>query len=891
MKQLKNILEIIQNPENDFDERVFLLFTVITEIAVFIVFIGDIIVREHPAEILTLGLTLIIHPILVYISMIKHRIDLGSKASACIVVFEVMPIVFFFGGGPDGGAIIWFIYSTIYVGVLLKGRMRVIMLSILFLTAAVDYYIAWTFPELIYPHSKGVYYVDSIFSVLAVSVFAYSLVRFQMEIFISENKRAKEEREKVRRLNESQNRFFSNMSHEIRTPINTILGLNEIILREDVSDEVREDAQNIQSAGKLLLTLINDILDKSKLESGQMQLVEDEYRMTDMLREVVLMLAPRAAEKHLKFDIKISPELPSTVRGDEVRISQILINVINNAIKYTNEGTVAFEAASGKTEGDRVNLVFSVRDTGIGIRKESLPHLFTAFKRVDGAETHHIEGTGLGLSIVSQLLDIMGGTISVNSIYTKGSTFVVEIPQRLVDETAIGTVDLLKDGREAEQEISYGVFTAPEARLLIVDDTEANLMVEKKLLRDTLVQVDVAKSGAEALARTMEKEYHIILMDHLMPEMDGIECAHRIRTQKGGLCKDAKIIALTANAGGEARKLFEEAGFDGYLTKPVSGEALEKEVARLLPVNLVSVEDRVGNILQDTVRWMSAPGKKRSVAITTESICDLPEELIAKYGIEVIPHKVITRDGRFRDGLEVESQALVKYMWETGDKPRTREPDVREHEEFFARTLLDAKTVIHITISGRVNHSGYRPAYEASTAFDNVYVFDSKSISSGQGLLVLAAARMAEEGMDAKEILTALDRIAKKVHSSFLVDDSAYLAYSGQVSHGLAHFFNSLTAKPVLVMREGKMGLGRVFFGSREHAREAYIMSETVRMRRADTRQLFITYGGMAQEDVLMVKKLVESRISFERIYTVQASGTVSANGGPESFGLFYFDR
>ena len=261
---------------------------------------------------------------------------------------------------------------------------------------------------------------------------------------------ARQHRE-IEMLNKAQNSFFSNMSHEIRTPINTIIGLNEMILRENVSDEVVEDAANIKAAGKLLLNLINDILDMSKFQSGRMQLLYAPYHTGDMLSDIVGMLWIRAKEKKLDFHIDVSPDIPAELVGDEVRVKQILINVINNAIKYTKEGTVSLTVQSEMKEDKLCNMIYTVSDTGIGIKTEDIPYLFSAFKRVDENANRHIEGTGLGLSIVKQLVDLMGGKITVNSVYTKGSTFIIEIPQRVEREGRVGEYNFSKTNTERRQ--------------------------------------------------------------------------------------------------------------------------------------------------------------------------------------------------------------------------------------------------------------------------------------------------------------------------------------------------------------------------------------------------------------------------------------------------------
>ena len=416
-------------------------------------------------------------------------------------------------------------------------------------------------------------------------------------------------------LNNAQNRFFSSMSHEIRTPINTIIGLNEMILREKVSDEVAEDAVNIRAASNMLLHLINDILDMSKISSGQMKLTPVNYHPGDMLSEIVGMLWLRAREKGLDFHIELAPDIPSELYGDEVRIKQILINVLNNAIKYTQKGSVTLSIQCNGINKGVADIVYSVKDTGVGIRKESLPHLFTAFKRVDEEENRYIEGTGLGLSIVKELTELMGGKVTVNSVYTQGSTFVIEIPQTVTDFTVIKDINFEERHRAVNMSGSYRCsFEAKDAKVLVVDDNESNLMVAQKLLRDTKVQIDTASSGAAALEKTLEKSYDVILMDHLMPNMDGVECLRHIRNQAGGLNRTTPIIVLTANAGSDNRDLYARAGFDGYLVKPVSGDALEKALMKHISADKLVLSDSIKSMSED-INASSGYSGKTSVVI------------------------------------------------------------------------------------------------------------------------------------------------------------------------------------------------------------------------------------------------------------------------------------
>ncbi len=728
--------------------------------------------------------------------------------------------------------------------------------------------------------------VFSFFQLAMGIIMLYTKYRLQREIVT-----ANRQHQEIEMLNKAQNSFFSNMSHEIRTPINTIIGLNEMILREDVSEEVMEDAANIKSAGKLLLNLINDILDMSKIQSGRMQLLNAPYQVGEMLSDLVGMMWIRAKEKKLDFHVDVSPDIPNELLGDEVRIKQILINVLNNAIKYTKEGSVSLLVQCEMIDDNTCNMIYNVTDTGVGIKPEDIPYLFSAFKRVDEDSNKHIEGTGLGLSIVKQLLDLMGGKITVNSVYTKGSTFIIEIPQPLENVEKMGQYNFDKSKTFGKKEEYVPRFEASQARVLVVDDNEANLMVVSKLLRETKVRIDTASSGAEALRKTLNIHYDVIFMDHLMPEMDGIECRRRILDQTGGRCRESAIVILTANADEENRALYQRENFDGYLVKPVSGEELENELYKLLPREIVHITGNRSEIAEETISWMHGDRKRKRVIVTTESVADLPPEIIKKYGIAILPHKVCTSEGIFKDGREIDTRGVLKYMEDRTKAIRPTAPTLKETEEFFARQLSFANNIIHISISSKVENSGYFVAADAAKSFDSVYVFESGHLSSGQGILAVEACRMAEAGKSPEEILARLEKLRKKVHTSFIVDNLDFLARAKQVGKGVANLVNSLMGRPVLVLKKGKMGLGMIYFGSRKRAWKSYINSCLSIDKQIDTRVLFVTYVGLGKKDLDWIREQINKKMHFDEVYFRQASPAIAVNCGPGTFGLLLREK
>ncbi len=384
--------------------------------------------------------------------------------------------------------------------------------------------------------------------------------------------------------NNAKSSFLANMSHEIRTPINTILGMDELILREAQNINVIEYAQNIKTEGKTLMSLINDLLDFSKIESGKMELTETEYGVSSLLHDMAAMFSIKAEEKGLDFSVEVAEDIPAMLYGDEIRIKQIISNLLSNAVKYTERGYVGLVVDWEPQDEKNVNLYITVKDSGIGIRKDDIDTIFDKFKRFDAKRNNKVEGTGLGMSITVQLLQMMNGKIFINSEYGSGSEFKVRIPQGVADATPMGKYSYTKhmQGRENIRE----TFTAPKARILVVDDNLMNRVVVKGLLKQTLLQIDEAANGEECLKKTQDTHYDIILMDHMMPGMDGVETLNRLRRQ-GGACVNTPVIVLTANAVVGVKEYYLEQGFDDYLSKPISGRLLEEMLLKYLPDELV----------------------------------------------------------------------------------------------------------------------------------------------------------------------------------------------------------------------------------------------------------------------------------------------------------------
>ena len=390
------------------------------------------------------------------------------------------------------------------------------------------------------------------------------------------------EKEKQRAVvaGEAKAQFLAHMSHEIRTPINTVIGMNEMILRESNEEKILEYAKNIRNSSRLLLGLVNDVLDFSKIEAGRMDITEARYSLSELIKSIVQEFRFKAESENLSVQLDIQETLPECLSGDEIRVRQIIMNLLSNAVKYTMSGTITF-TVHGVCTGDTFELQISVTDTGIGIRSEDIDRLFDSFQRLDEWKNRHIQGSGLGLSITKQLLDLMGGTITVQSEYGKGSCFSVRIPQKMVNRTTgkMPTGELTGETVKKEKKRVY----APEARVLAVDDNAMNLAVVKALLKRTGVQLETAPGGNECLELCRQTKYDLILLDHMMPEPDGVETLHLLRREESNPNQEARVIVLTANAIAGVAEQYAKEGFDGYLAKPLLPEELEEMLAKHLP--------------------------------------------------------------------------------------------------------------------------------------------------------------------------------------------------------------------------------------------------------------------------------------------------------------------
>ena len=431
-----------------------------------------------------------------------------------------------------------------------------------------------------------------------VSVGLMVLLLFNLIILRGYNRKLAIAAEVANQANEAKSLFLSTMSHDIRTPMNAIIGMNEMILRDSNDKDILMYAESIRTAGNTLLGIINDILDFSKIETGKMNLIEVDYNFVSLLNDLVNMVQRKAEDKGLKFELQVDKNIPSMMHGDEIRIKQVITNILSNAVKYTKKGSILFSISYSKCENDKDSVILhvSVKDTGIGIKKEDLNKLFVAFERIDELKNRNIEGTGLGMAIAQNFLKMMGSTVQVESVYGEGSNFYFDLKQKVIKWEPVGEFESAYKHFVGEREAYTVSFVAPRARILVVDDSEVNLKVFVSLLKRTKMQIETADSGEAGIELFKKKYYDLIFLDHMMPEKDGIETLKEMKACADTPNQKTPVICLTANAISGMREMYIEAGFDDYLTKPIDTVKLENMLLEYLPENLINVP----NAIQDS---------------------------------------------------------------------------------------------------------------------------------------------------------------------------------------------------------------------------------------------------------------------------------------------------
>ena len=887
---LKKLYQVLFNEKLDIKERLFRIILLSGTAAVSLAILQGLTL-VNAQNLMLIYMIMFITFVSAFVLTFKYRnMELSSTILGLVMVVLILPFIFLKGGGVNSGAGLWLSLGIFYVFIMFSGKKLLVFLSI---TISVDiscYVLAYMKPkiveELATPFEK---YFDSIFAVVVVGLTVGSVLKFQLRLFERERKIKEEQQAEVEALSKSKDTFFANMGHEIRTPISSIMGLNELILRENPTKEVQEYAKDIQDSSKQLLDLVNDILDLSQLEIQKMILTEAEYDTSDMFQEVVEIIQKKASEKKLNFQVQIDEKVPMKLQGDVTRIKQILLNVLSNAVKFTKEGSVAFNCEFENVSENRIRFIISVADTGMGIRKEELENLFDAFKGSSAERVKKVEGAGLGLNITKHLLDLMDGEITVDSIYTQGSEFRLSFEQVVVDHTPMGELILKSSGKKKTSYYTRS-FEAPEARILVVDDDDLNLVITSKLLQETKVIVDTANSSEECLSKTLKVPYNLILMDYMMPGMDGGTLLKAIRKQEAGLCREADIVMMSANVVEEKKNEYFLLGFDGIIEKPVDPIRLETEVLKHIPEELVEYRSDFEASAKDQYFISRVSKRRKRIYITSDGVCDLPAELLEKYDIRLIDLYITTENGRFRDTKEIDVYNLSRYLSEENSSAYSLSPTVEDYEHFFAETLMEADDVIYFAMakgSGRC----YENAMEAAKGFSRVHIIDSAHISSGQGLVVLHAAKMAKEGASVVEILSEAEIVKHKVRSSFVLPGTKILYQKEFTDKLTAKICELFHMRPVLGVLNSKIAVMGVYIGQLENVWRRYIRFHLRSSLKLDDRIIFVVHAGCNVRQQEIILEEINRCMRFKQIVFTPASTASTCNSGLGSIGIAVYRR
>lgn len=846
------------------------------------ILIGSSIVRYY--ETGSVGLVLALAAsgaeflIICALSVRAKRYSVGAVLCSTFMLIAVVPATVFAEGGVSGGGAVCILAMLTYVWVVNTGVWRTIFTCGMLIAAAAAHWFAYAHPDFLWSFDSQVLHLHSLLNLIVI--FALSALLIQVTHTIIERERAKviAQKSEIEKLIAAQSVFFSKISHEIRTPINAIIGLNELTMRSEAPPAVLENAEAIQGASKILLALVNDVIDVSKISFGGIELDRSEYDTAEMLRDVVEMERRIATQKGLAFDLIIDGDIPAVMFGDASRIRQILINILSNAIKFTVHGSVSLMVRCERVSGDRVDAVFEVSDTGIGIKREEMSTLFSVFGRLDVVSNRNVEGSGLGLSIVKSLLELMGGTISVDSVYTKGSTFRVVIPQDRVGSDLMAIHDLYE--HPANVAVERRTF-AQKHRLLIVDDNDMNRRVAHDLLALSGLESDTADSGQACLELTKTNAYDVILMDHFMPGMDGVETMHRIRAQNEGANTETPIIVLTANAE-QNEDNYRSLGFSAYLPKPIMPDVLERTIFSLLP----GYQSPAAVARAPAAR--SLRRRKRRIMITAESVCDISAEMKERFGISTIPIPMILSDGRrYLDEVEIDARSLEKCLSAENITVATVSPSRDDYEKFFADKLTDAERIIHITLPGRDLGDEFSIAKEASSVFGSIDVVPAGAVSTGQGLLACLTSQRAMEGAGRDDLLSFVNKTKREISFNCFIGDPDIFASTRRLSPIARAMAKSLMLNPTISYVNDGMKLKRFEIGIGPDARQKFV-ERTLRRAPAIKGPIFVTYAGISRDELDNIERMIRERFGFGDVVIIRASAGIFANSGAGTIAITY---
>ncbi len=601
-KLFKVIRNLLTNEELEIRLRIINGILIVGSVFLPFCILYDIFFNSVSETIIPLAILLSVFGLSFYIANFLKKTNLAGIILTITATDFLIPFMFFKDGGRQSGMPLWLSLASVFIFLLVRGWPFIAIFASNVIVYAFLFYYEYAHPEAVnrLPDAKAELN-DALWSIYLITIIIGVIFKLQNGLYEKKRKQleAKEAELlqmnlRLEKANEAKSIFLARMSHEIRTPINAIIGMDEMLLRESKDENITDYAVSIENASGTLLSLVNDILDFSKIESGLLEIIPEEYDLFSILSDCYILLEMRAENKGLSLKMKNNPRIPIRLYGDDVRIRQVLTNLLTNAVKYTDSGCITIDVDyreqipdDPKEQGLYIDLIIKVSDTGRGIPAEGIDTLFDTFARIEEKKNRHIEGSGLGLAITKQLVDLMGGEISVESEVGKGSTFTVSLPQKVITSRPLGDFGEKYKKKGANVTEYKESFVAPNARLLVTDDVPMNLKVITSLLKKTGIQIDTASSGRDCLRLYEINHYDLLLLDHMMPEMDGIEVLNLLKQTEKYKKEQTPVIALTANATLGAEKLYLDNGFNGYLSKPARGAELEAAIIKYLPVSLL----------------------------------------------------------------------------------------------------------------------------------------------------------------------------------------------------------------------------------------------------------------------------------------------------------------
>jgi len=887
------LIDFVAGSRNDLREKLYRGVIVVGIVMVTLGLIESVFVDGVRSNVFWVLVVLLISMIVaMWFTYKLNQSKYFAIAVVLVVDFLVFPEMFLSGGGIKGSATSWFAAGFIFVFFISTGWQSALLLLSVMALDIYMYIYAYNNPSAVSGHeSDKITYIDCVFSIITVGITIGLMIIFIKKIYEKERELVLKQKKEIEQISESRNMFYTNISHELRTPITTIIGCNELIERMCEDENILKYSENIKSASRMLLSLVNDIIDMSKIEQNRMEIIETEYNVKRLFTELVEMTKVQADKKDLALNVDIDNTIPYLLQGDEKRIKQVLINLLINAVKYTNEGSIWLEAKKDKIEDNKVTLKISVRDTGIGIKKESLNLIFDTLTRVNEKENYNIEGSGLGLAISKNLIERMGGNITVDSVYSKGTTFTVYITQDIVDKVPIRDI---KDNITLNTNHKYKQsFESKEAKILIVDDNYTNADIIKKLLEKTKMNIDIVMDSKSCLEATRKKIYNIIICDYLLPDMNGGELMKMVKNQENGLCKKASFMVATAVSSSEIKQIVNNYDFDGFLEKPIEPKILEESVYNLLPKEIIDYTDE-NVVTREIIFNNSQKKRKKKICITTDSMCAISKANIEKYGIKVMYSYVITHSGRFADMREVDAEGVLTYCASFEGYQRNKMYlagiSLEEVEQFFAETLMDADDIIHIcaadsyvTNSNSVNVI----AKEAAKSFAHVHIIDANDISSSQSILTLQAARMASKGFSKDEIIEKMKEQKKKMVSRVFTR-AMQLEEKGEISKFKAIYYNRAEHLLMCELKKGRINILSHDKGEKKRSIKKYIRKLFMDNKYIDRNILYIVHVGYTVSEIEFLKNEISRYIHFTNVYVQKASMSVACNVGIGSLEISY---